>query len=163
MKRGNDSKTSVPEFTTRDFTMRETAELTGLSEHTLRYYEKVGLLTRVRRDPASGHRRYSSIDLARIEALSCLRLIGMPIEDMRRYGSLNFEDPKNCDELLVILERQRDVLERRKSEIEETLRYVDMKTGYLAAIASGDEKRISEAARRFKKNLDRIEARADKI
>lgn len=143
--------------------MRETAEITGLSEHTLRYYEKVGLLTRVRRDPASGHRRYSSVDLARIEALSCLRMIGMPIEDMRRYGSLDFEDKKNCDELMSILERQRDVLERRKAEIDETLRYVDMKTGYLAAIASGDEQQISAAAKRMKKNLDRIVARAEKL
>lgn len=143
--------------------MRETAEITGLTEHTLRYYEKVGLLTRVRRDDASGHRRYSSIDLARIEALPCLRLIGMPIEDMRRYGSLDFEDPKNTEELMTILERQRDVLERRKSEIDETLRYVDMKTGYLAAIASGDEQQITAAAKRLKKKIDGIEARADKI
>lgn len=143
--------------------MRETAELTGLSEHTLRYYEKVGLLSGVRRDPSSGHRRYSSIDLARIEALNCLRMIGMPIEDMRRYGSLDFKDVKNSGELMAILERQRDVLERRKAEIEETLRYVDMKTGYLAAIASGDEQQISAAARRMKKNLDRIEARAEKL
>jgi MerR family transcriptional regulator, aldehyde-responsive regulator len=159
MKRANNN----PAFDGREFTMRETAEITGLTEHTLRYYEKVGLLTRVRRDEASGHRRYSSIDLARIEALSCLRMIGMPIEDMRRYGSLDFEDKKNFAELMAILERQRDVLERRKAEMDETLRYVDMKTGYLAAIASGDEQQISAAARRMKKTLDRIEARAEKI
>lgn len=147
----------------REFTMRETAEITGLTEHTLRYYEKVGLLTGVRRDPASGHRRYSSIDLARIEALSCLRMTGMPIEDMRRYGSLDFQDERNSEELMSILERQRNVLEQRRAEIEETLRYVDMKTGYLAAIASGDERQISAAAKRMKKTIDRIEERADKI
>ena len=90
-------------------------------------------------------------------------MIGMPIEDMRRYGSLDFEDKKNCGELLGILKRQRETLERRKAEIDETLRYVDMKTGYLAAIASGDEQKISAAAKRMKKKLERIEARAEKI
>ena len=90
-------------------------------------------------------------------------MIGMPIEDMRRYGSLDFEDKKNCGELLGILKRQRETLERRKAEIDETLRYVDMKTGYLAAIASGDEQKISAAAKRMKKTLDGIEARAAKI
>ena len=156
-------RTALDPHELRDFTMRETAEITGLTEHTLRYYEKVGLLPRVRRDPASGHRRYSSIDLVRIEALSCLRMIGMPIEDMRRYGSLDFEDRKNSSELMAILERQRDVLERRKAEIDETLRYVDMKTGYLAAIQSGDETQISAAAKRMKKKLASIEARAERF
>ena len=156
-------RTAVDPGNLRQYTMRETAEVTGLTEHTLRYYEKVGLLPPVRRDAVSGHRRYSSIDLARIEALSCLRMIGMPIEDMRRYGSLDFEDKKNCGELLGILKRQRETLERRKAEIDETLRYVDMKTGYLAAIASGDEQKISAAAKRMKKTLDGIEARAAKI
>ena len=102
----------------REFTVQETAELTGLSEHTLRYYERIGLLSPVKRDSGSRHRRYTTIDLARIEALACLRAIGMPIETMRRYSELSFEDPKNAGELLGILEKQRAVLEERRGQIE---------------------------------------------
>ena len=57
-------------------TVQETAERTGLSEHTLRYYERAGLLRGVRRDDSSGHRRYSPEDVARISTLACLRATG---------------------------------------------------------------------------------------
>jgi DNA-binding transcriptional MerR regulator len=49
-------------------TVQQTAARTGLSEHTLRYYERAGLLEQVRRHHFSGHRRYSASDLARIRA-----------------------------------------------------------------------------------------------
>ncbi len=140
----------------REYTVQETAEITGLSEHTLRYYERIGLITPVRRASGSRHRRYTAIDLARIEALACLRMVGMPIEDMRRYGELSFEDPKDAPELLAILKKQRKVLLGRKEHIEETIRYVDLKTRFLTAVASGDEKRIASAMKRFMQNLERV-------
>jgi DNA-binding transcriptional MerR regulator len=58
----------------------------GLSIHTLRYYEHIGLIAPVRR-ASSGHRRYSPDTLERIEALSYLRASGMSIDDMRTYLS----------------------------------------------------------------------------
>jgi len=139
----------------KEYTVQETAELTGLSEHTLRYYERIGLITPVRRASGSRHRRYSTIDLGRIEALACLRMVGMPIEDMRRYGELAFEDARNAPELLRIMKKQRKVLEDRRNQIEETIRYVDLKTKFLLAIASGDEKQIAAAMKRMMRNLER--------
>jgi MerR HTH family regulatory protein len=55
------------------FTVQQAAQLTGLSEHTLRYYERVGLLPPVRRQNSSRHRRYSVADISIIETLACLR------------------------------------------------------------------------------------------
>lgn len=52
------------------FTVQQAARLTGLSEHTLRYYERVGLLPRVRRRDSSRHRRYSARDISIIETLA---------------------------------------------------------------------------------------------
>ena len=65
------------------FTLQEVVERSGLSEHTLRYYERIGLLDEVQRDDSSGHRRYTEEDLRIIEALACLRATGMSIDDMR--------------------------------------------------------------------------------
>jgi DNA-binding transcriptional MerR regulator len=144
----------------REFTVQETAEMTGLSEHTLRYYERIGLLAPVKRDSGSRHRRYTAIDLARIEALACLRAVGMPIEDMRRYSELSFEDPRNADELLRILEKQRSVLEERRAQIEETIGYVELKIVYLKAVSSGDERKAGNALKKMLKKLDSIAARA---
>src|SRR5690242_13715566 len=73
------------------YTVQQAAALSGLSEHTLRYYERIGLIQPVSRQESSGHRRYSSVDLAKLETLACLRASGMPIEQMRRYFELRSE------------------------------------------------------------------------
>ncbi|QIG45875.1 MerR family transcriptional regulator [Nocardioides anomalus] len=61
------------------------ARRSGFSEHTLRYYEDIGLIGPVPRDESSGHRRYPPEAAERIEALACLRATGMSIDDMRAY------------------------------------------------------------------------------
>jgi DNA-binding transcriptional MerR regulator len=66
-------------------TIQDVSRRSGLSEPTLRYYEEVGLLGPVDRDARSGHRRYRDEDLDVLQALACLRALGMGIEDMRTY------------------------------------------------------------------------------
>ena len=66
-------------------TIQEVSRRSGLSEPTLRYYEEVGLVGPVDRDERSGHRRYGDGDLDVLQALACLRALGMGIEDMRTY------------------------------------------------------------------------------
>lgn len=68
-------------------TIQEVAERTALSPHTLRYYERVGLLEAPDR-AASGHRRYGEGDLEWLTLLKRLRATGMPIREMRRYAEL---------------------------------------------------------------------------
>jgi len=57
----------------------------GLSKPTLRYYEAVGLLGPIERDPSSRHRRYCQQDLDTSQVLACLRAMGVGIADMRTY------------------------------------------------------------------------------
>src|ERR1700742_1649663 len=66
-------------------TIQEVSRRSGLSEPTLRYYEEVGLVGPVGRDDRSGHRRYGEDDLDVLQALACLRALGLGIEDMRTY------------------------------------------------------------------------------
>lgn len=66
------------------YTVQAFAELTGISEHTLRYYERVGLLDPVGR-AANGHRRYGDEDLERVQFLIKMRATGMPIRTMVAY------------------------------------------------------------------------------
>jgi len=58
-----------------------------MTTHTLRYYERVGLIQPVGR-ASNGHRRYSRSDEAWIEFLHCLRATNMPIRAMQRYAEL---------------------------------------------------------------------------
>lgn len=65
--------------------MKEMVALSGLSEHTLRYYERVGLIEPVARDDSSGHRRYSRDTLLLVSTLARLRASGLSLEAMRTY------------------------------------------------------------------------------
>jgi DNA-binding transcriptional MerR regulator len=63
------------------------AERCGMTAHTLRYYERVGLIQPVGR-ARNGHRRYSESDAAWLEFLHCMRATNMPIREMQRYAEL---------------------------------------------------------------------------
>ena len=67
--------------------IREVAEKVGLTEHTLRWYERIGLLDRIERGP-DGRRRFGQKDLDWILLLTRLRATGMPVKDMQRYAEL---------------------------------------------------------------------------
>lgn len=59
--------------------------ISGLPETTLRYYEQIGIITPIARDPSSGHRMYSDDDLQSLTTISCLSATGMPLDAMREY------------------------------------------------------------------------------
>jgi MerR family copper efflux transcriptional regulator len=61
-------------------TIQDVSRRSGLSEPTLRYYEEVGLIGPIERDPSSRHRRYRAEDLDTLQALACLRAMGVGIE-----------------------------------------------------------------------------------
>jgi DNA-binding transcriptional MerR regulator len=119
-------------------TVQETAARTGLSEHTLRYYERAGLLTTVRRDGSSGHRRYSADDVARVRTLACLRATGLPLEQMRRYFTLAARGRGAARELRALLEQQEGALEERMQTMQSHLDYVRRKIDYWKALEAGD-------------------------
>src|SRR5258705_13758185 len=75
-----------------ELSIQQAAEVTGLSAHTLRYYERVGLLDRVGR-AESGRRRYVAADLAWVALLMWLRATGMPIRQMQEFAALRRRGP----------------------------------------------------------------------
>lgn len=72
---------------TSGLSVREAAEKTGLTGHTLRYYERIGLIWEVARDGV-GHRRYASHQIDWLLLLTRLRATGLPIAGMVRYAEL---------------------------------------------------------------------------
>jgi DNA-binding transcriptional MerR regulator len=112
--------------------------MTGLSEHTLRYYERARLLGSVRRERSSRHRRYSAEDIARLRTLACLRAAGLPLDRMRRYFVLAARGSAAAPEQQALLIEQRGVLQERLRELQAHVRYIDDKIAYWQAVAAGD-------------------------
>jgi DNA-binding transcriptional MerR regulator len=100
---------SEPERPARALSIADAAESSGLSAHTLRYYEREGLLEPVSRN-GSGHRRYREADLELIAFLVKLRATGMPIREVRRYAELMRAGEATNAERLALLEAHRDTV-----------------------------------------------------
>ena len=107
-------------------TIAEAAQATGISAHTLRYYERAGLLRPVERN-GSGHRRYGQEDLAWIEVLTKLRRTGMPIRRMREYAELVWSGDGTEGARLALLETHRDDVAARLEETADCLRFIERK------------------------------------
>jgi DNA-binding transcriptional MerR regulator len=131
------------------FTVQEVVERSGLSEHTLRYYERIGLLDEVQRDHSSGHRRYSAEDLQVIEVMACLRATGMSIDNMRKFlelgkESLRTEGKESAKELVELFEAHRQQLELELARKQEHLRYLELKVDFWTAVLEGDHAKVDE-------------------
>jgi DNA-binding transcriptional MerR regulator len=110
-------------------TIAQAAEQTGLTAHTLRYYERDGLMLASVDRSSSGHRRYTDRDLSWIEMITRLRSTGMPMRDVRRYAELVREGEGNEAERLELLKAHRDRVERQLAEVTGHLRAIDHKIG----------------------------------
>lgn len=88
--------------------IREVAEKCGLSEHTLRWYERIGLLDRIERGP-DGRRRFAPRDLDWILLLTRLRSTGMSVKDMQRYAELVRAGAGQQERLDLLSEHRRRV------------------------------------------------------
>jgi DNA-binding transcriptional MerR regulator len=100
-------------------TIAEATEVSGLTAHTLRYYERAGLLEPRRAE--NGHRRFTDDDLQRVHFVQKLRATGMPIRDVRRYFAA---EPA---ERLQILQEHRHQVVSELEELAGALELIDFK------------------------------------
>jgi DNA-binding transcriptional MerR regulator len=113
------------------YTISEVVAFTGLTAHTLRWYERIGLMPHIDRSH-TGQRRYSNRDLDWLDLVGKLRLTGMPVADMVRYAELVREGDDTFGERFELLEAtRRDVL-ARIAELHDTLAVLDRKINYYA-------------------------------
>jgi len=108
----------------------EAAAKCGLSEHTLRWYERIGLLGTIDRG-GDGRRRFSDNDLEWLSLLTKLRATGMPVRDMQRYAEL-VRSGAGQAERLELLKRHREEVRRALASQRECLKLLDTKIDYYA-------------------------------
>jgi DNA-binding transcriptional MerR regulator len=102
------------------YTIDEAAHQSGVSAHTLRYYERIGLLDPIGR-ATSGHRRYRDGDLGMVRFLSLLRRTGMPIRDMQRFVALTRAGDHTVPDRVVVLEAHREALAAQLAQLHQHL------------------------------------------
>jgi DNA-binding transcriptional MerR regulator len=105
----------------------DAAGVTGVSAHTLRYYERAGLMLDPVSRAESTHRRYSEDDIRWIVLLTKMRKTGMPIRLMREYAELVREGGGNEAERLELLEAHRRAVLEQLDEVTQNLEAIDFK------------------------------------
>ena len=116
----------------RTYTPAETAELSGFSIDTLRYYEREGILSPVPRT-SGGRRMYGDADLGRLLFLRCLRETGMPISQLRRYSELS-DDEGTLPERVALLEEHAARVQARIDSLRDQQRYIQRKISYYRTV-----------------------------
>ena len=107
------------------WTIGEAAEKCGLSQYTLRWYERIGLLGHIDRG-SDGRRRFSDSDLDWLSLLTKLRATGMPVRDMQRYAELVRSGAGHA-ERLELLKGHREQVRRAIASQRECLKLLDAK------------------------------------
>lgn len=128
--------------------IKEVCEKYGLTPDTLRFYEKIGLLPRVRRDK-NGIRDYSEEDCRWIEFIKCMRSAGIEIEALVRYVKLFQEGDSTLEERKQILIEQRDKLQAKIGEMQKALERLNYKIQVY-------ETHIKEAEKKLKKTVTQV-------
>jgi len=119
---------SMERETAQHLTPAEMTERTGVSLDTLRYYERIGLITDVDRG-ISGHRRYSADDVGWVDVLRCLRTTGMPISRMQQFAELCRVTGTEAARLDLLVGHRDDVVDSI-AELQRALQVIEGKIAY---------------------------------
>jgi DNA-binding transcriptional MerR regulator len=127
---------AIPE---EGLSIAEVARLSGLTVHTLRYYEKSGMMPTPPARTSGGTRRYHAAELDWIHTCTKLRALGMSTDLIRRYVELVRAGPGNEPERLHLLETHRDRVKTQLTTLAEDLELIERKIGiYQDRVKSGD-------------------------
>ncbi|HEY3476430.1 MAG TPA: MerR family transcriptional regulator [Anaerolineales bacterium] len=119
-------------------TIQEVSRATGLSPHTLRYYERIGLIHPIGRE-GNSHRHYTLDDVGWIQFLLKLRATGMSIKDMQRYAELQRQGEATLPERVEMLKSLQASVQAHISELHEHLKLISYKIEIYQQLATEKE------------------------
>lgn len=117
----------------KELPIQQVAARTGLSIHTLRYYERLGLMTSINRLP-NGHRRYGESDLEWIDFLKCLRSTTMPIAKMQHFAEITRQGESTVRERRELLQAHQHKLSLSLQEMQQTLTIIEAKIAHYRSL-----------------------------
>jgi len=118
-------------------TIKEVSEKYGITQDTLRYYERIGMIPAVGRT-SGGIRCYQESDLGWVELAICMRNAGLPVEAMIEYVQLYQQGDSTLEARLELLQDQLDVLKEQQKRTQETIERLEHKISrYKKAVRTG--------------------------
>ena len=125
------------------YSIQDVSKKTGLSAHTLRYYEKEGLLSRVERSPG-GFRQYTDEDLEALGLICCLKNTGMSLQEITRFVALTHEGEQTLKQRVEMLREHRENVMARMAEMQKYLDKVTWKLNFFTEKLRAYEQKKAE-------------------
>jgi len=147
------------------YSIGEVTEKTGLSAHTLRYYEKEGLLPFVTKS-SSGIRVYADSDLQWLSMIECLKKSGLQIKEIRQYIDWYRKGDSTLKQRLDLFVKRRKAVEEEMERLNTVLNKVRFKEAlYTEALKLGSLEAAAEEKQmqRLKKKLFDSPSDFDKV
>ena len=107
-------------------TVAAMTQAVGVSAHTLRYWERAGLITPISRD-SGGRRRYGPTDIAWVQFLLRLRETGMSVVQMRQYAGLRAQGDATIQARIDMLVQHREALHQQLARLRSHEKALDAK------------------------------------
>jgi DNA-binding transcriptional MerR regulator len=122
------------------FSIKEASERLGLAAHTIRFYEKEGLLPFIQRD-LNGNRIFEQQDIAWISLMTCFRATGMTVAGLRQIVDLAILGDSTLPERKAIMENHKLELHKKQLELDRAFEAVNQKlSSYTEKISDMDIK-----------------------
>lgn len=122
----------------KTYGIKEVSEKTGLSEYTLRYYEKINLF-KIIKSHTSNKREYTEKDLEQIEYIKALKLIGFKLKEIKNYYHLKSEDKDTLLERKEILKFQKEKVFEQIETLLKVKKLIDDKINCIDTILTKKE------------------------
>lgn len=108
------------------FTVKQVAKQLNISEHTIRYYDRQGLMPFLKKD-ASGKRLFSEDDICLIELIVCLKMSHMSLSEIRQYITYQISDKDTTDIQKQILGNHKAFILTQMEDLKRSLCTIDYK------------------------------------
>ncbi len=119
------------------YSIGQAAQMTGLTAHTLRYYEKEGLLPFVKKS-GSGLRVFSDSDIGWLQMIECLKGVGMPLKGIKQYIDWFIEGDSTLEKRLQMFKEQKSSLEAQMAQLQKHMNKINYKINlYSKAVEKG--------------------------
>jgi DNA-binding transcriptional MerR regulator len=138
-----------------EYSIGQVAEKLGLTTHTLRYYDKEGLLPKIRKNSA-GLRRFSDEDVNRLYILECLKATGLQLKEIKHYFDLCEKGDSSLSERLAIFQKQKERLEKQIQDLNQNIARIKFKIEYYQEALQGGEKGIFERNKKLAKEKEEL-------
>ena len=125
------------------YSIKDVSDKTGLSAHTLRYYEKEGLISGVERS-SGGFRQYTDEDLEALGLICCLKNTGMSLQEIARFVQLTHAGEQTLKERVEMLREHRERVIERMAEMQKYLDKVTWKVNFFTEKLRAYESREKE-------------------